>query len=988
MSAQIIEPTEPAIEFLRRNNIRFMPIILNGKIPCAVGRCRHYMRQKKDGSGVTYVPSACEFKTIDNEVLEKRIAQIENYEFNALGIDTNETYQIDVDTDQIDPELIAYMTANFPYYKSMTKYYGYHFFIRVKGFPPSGLVQFVNMFEGVDRGHVEMLCGNWGYFKAGTTIVNADKPIPTLTCSEDYTLGDCDGLPPLKLNYKPKPKRREHVDRAPHIPLPSAPAHLPNPVDEIRDHVANIDAAKYLSVHQHHFKICCVLFKYGYRDIAYSTVDRVVNPKHDRSKLIDILSKWERAPNDKLTIGTLFHYSKLSNYAAFTALLAKWRGMRVPERYRTDLFELKTVNRTINERYLPSDLLIKKITDDASHQIIHIKSHLGTGKTTVMRNYIRANPTKKILYFAPRVAFANDIHASLPGFEIYTDIKRKGTAFNYDRVIIQAESLHRVATHKYDILVIDEIESVLKQLTSKETNKQMTKTYETFDRLIKATPKIISLDAFLTEHSISTIRDVKNRRALTEVIVNDHQPYSRTATELKDLETLIEAAKEQLKRGERIVFITMSKTDGDTVKESLSTVTDKIGYYYGSMSQKDKKFDNVEKDWGELDVLMYTPIITCGVNFDPPTPHFHTLYIWAIPNSCVVRDLAQASLRVRKLINNDCFFAVSRRNYSYTFKKFDVDDLGVENCRQNVIYQQEAVQKLGFAHQSLYEWGITNLAFKLNEQLVSSHYLLETLMEYLRICGYTVTPYKEKATWHEQDGTGERYVPEFDDVTDLMDYEYKELERAPHLITEPQRWQIAKYEVEHLFPGLRDYAMAYTPRVLANGGEINDVFNFWKFFSRPSCRYNLITEVTSNFSELKERIRGDERVQNMFAPFVDLNLVQKKAIHELCDLFGIRRSFEIKYSSADVKERENALESFVNKHRKLFGIRTCQGKNKTTYLTAAVKKIFSDWLTAPLERTRVFYKGKQSYIYSPAEHVTHVFRLAEQLTHTEVEIDA
>jgi len=77
-----------------------------------------------------------------------------------------------------------------------------------------------------------------------------------------------------------------------------------------------------------------------------------------------------------------------------------------------------------NEKYCKSLREVSKMYDT-----IVLKSHLGTGKTTIICDLIKKNNYESVLCITPRVMFANSIYASLKKadnrFEFYKDVKQK-----------------------------------------------------------------------------------------------------------------------------------------------------------------------------------------------------------------------------------------------------------------------------------------------------------------------------------------------------------------------------------------------------------------------------------------------------------------------------------------------------------------------------------------------------------------------------------
>jgi hypothetical protein len=66
------------------------------------------------------------------------------------------------------------------------------------------------------------------------------------------------------------------------------------------------------------------------------------------------------------------------------------------------------------------------------------------------------------------------------------------------------ESLHKLDLNTippFDVLILDEIEALLKQFSSKQTMKNLIQCSSVFWRLVKETPIVIGGDAFLSMKS-------------------------------------------------------------------------------------------------------------------------------------------------------------------------------------------------------------------------------------------------------------------------------------------------------------------------------------------------------------------------------------------------------------------------------------------------------------------------------------------------------
>ena len=138
------------------------------------------------------------------------------------------------------------------------------------------------------------------------------------------------------------------------------------------------------------------------------------------------------------------------------------------------------------------------------YKSLNIKSPYDTGKTQMIKTILTVYKPKRILWISYRRTLTMDLMKNFKslGFEDYQtcDIN------NADRLIIQLESLIRVndihvlktvefaQVTKYDLVIIDEVESVLQQFNS-PTMKNMSKLiFDYLQILISESKQLITLD--------------------------------------------------------------------------------------------------------------------------------------------------------------------------------------------------------------------------------------------------------------------------------------------------------------------------------------------------------------------------------------------------------------------------------------------------------------------------------------------------------------
>ncbi len=165
------------IQFCKKNEINWFPIILD-----------IIETDKKDNFGFTkfnkellpinhtlYNNSRPSYKDLNNYDLclqRQKLIETTDIKFNAIWIDTNNIYQIDIDTPNPEMPIDKWIDET-PYFKSMTKPYGFHFFVKLDDFDTKSKNKY--LFKRDDC--IDFLCGQGSYCKIDSQVVNSDKEI-------------------------------------------------------------------------------------------------------------------------------------------------------------------------------------------------------------------------------------------------------------------------------------------------------------------------------------------------------------------------------------------------------------------------------------------------------------------------------------------------------------------------------------------------------------------------------------------------------------------------------------------------------------------------------------------------------------------------------------------------------------------------------------------------------------------------------------------
>jgi len=380
-----------------------------------------------------------------------------------------------------------------------------------------------------------------------------------------------------------------------------------------------------------------------------------------------------------------------------------------------------------------------------------IQSHLGTGKTIAITNYIRSQTIERLLIISPRKSYTHsqlgvfmaDV-TLLPPLESYMD--HTGSISHLPYVIIQVESLHRVGEwfEPYDLVILDESESILTQLHSAMTNgDNLINNHQVFETALRTAKNVIFADAFMTDRTFHVAKALRDP-AKTILIENTFQPYSREAILLRktgsdeaNLGAFCERIMTALRAGRRIVVVWTSKRIGEEF-EARHLKNGEFPYlFYHSDSDKEdvKGLQNVRERWAGIQCLMMTTSITVGISYDPHIDEleYDEAFLYGSSTTALPRDIAQSLLRVRVLKAN-------RLTYVTNIPVYAVEECGFTNvCNLLEKKEDHLLKEHPLAKWSMCPmWARWNHAYNENERRCSCTYYKEILERYLVNSGYTL----------------------------------------------------------------------------------------------------------------------------------------------------------------------------------------------------------------------------------------------------------
>lgn len=190
-----------------------------------------------------------------------------------------------------------------------------------------------------------------------------------------------------------------------------------------------------------------------------------------------------------------------------------WAGGRIKTKHKLTLlleeaFGIKRENLTcvtcrcrfISEAFEGTNLFKKPC--------LAICSYMKTGKSTLVRSYIEQVPSDHtVIYCASSRSLIYNVASKLPTFTRYNSTN-KNHHFTR-RLLVTPQSLHRILKRgrvpKNVHFIMDEVESIVQNDWFQKTNKRFGKNCEAMQLLLRFSIRVIAMDAFLSDKSITLL---------------------------------------------------------------------------------------------------------------------------------------------------------------------------------------------------------------------------------------------------------------------------------------------------------------------------------------------------------------------------------------------------------------------------------------------------------------------------------------------------
>lgn len=635
----------------------------------------------------------------------------------------------------------------------------------------------------------------------------------------------------------------------------------------------------------------------------------------------------------QMSIGTLFHYLKEDvDSKTYKQLVSPYVRDRIIQQ------KIDSLTQTNGYKEMKEQWVLPDVLENSRCTVI--KAGLGKGKTTASVTHINNNDYDRIIVLTPRRSFAKSIVNRLNietkhTFVTYSNLKGKDYFITNPYVVIQVESLNRLDLNKEEklLLMCDEVESVLFQMTVGATHKQKhSENLEMFERLFQSAQKIICLDAFISNRTLNTLKLMN----ITYDYYNYTRPLEdRTCINVKLLDNFKQKLMLDLSQGKKIFLFSSSnkKLTTDFLPNIKSQFPNKkIIEYHSRFTSID--LTKVNENWKDADLVACTSTITVGCNFDLKGV-FDKVYVFANASSKnLVRDIFQATYRIRHITDKEMVYCLDDRHFGLNLST-DEDEIeaNLKTKREYIVNQYEQHLKMNFPNKETPEWIRRLVLSNTLEQNMSIMLLEQMFKRYLIDCSYEHEEFDEDELEEEMDMEEEEIEVDFEykDIPELTFSEMKELrtKKIESSLTKMEEAQMEKYYFQH---------MLVEKNCIRLEMELWDVY---KDYGKGKFK---------NLSYEKGYKDGSVRICDIVSdvyPEISSRLALRvELVDQMCGVLGLRYSQDWTQVSKD--KVDGCVDWFKNNSKRIHNVfeirdRNNSGKFTTRTTTDLINKVFSKW---------------------------------------------
>lgn len=290
---------------------------------------------------------------------------------------------------------------------------------------------------------------------------------------------------------------------------------------------------------------------------------------------------------------------------------------------------------------------------------LYLRSAMGTGKTKLLQ-HILSNASSYII-ISNRVTQAYKYHNTFDGTTLYGE--NGWTSQSVRKLVVQMESIHKICRSKYQYVILDEIESILRLLISSTMSGKEIDVICKLINMISTCDRVIVMDVFLKKSTVQWIKSIRSCMD-NDIIVNTYKQIERSG--IKDVHIYDKKGHWMSKliddSGKKVITC-LSKSMANTIYTALIDKGESTLLITGDTDDATKRMDP-HKGWSNYHNIVYTSAIANSISYEHI--HFDTLYVYGCRGSAGPEELLQMMGRVRHLSDSNIHIYCSRAWYRRT----------------------------------------------------------------------------------------------------------------------------------------------------------------------------------------------------------------------------------------------------------------------------------------------------------------------------------
>jgi len=382
-----------------------------------------------------------------------------------------------------------------------------------------------------------------------------------------------------------------------------------------------------------------------------------------------------KSNSNEITIGSIIFWLKESNIDI--------KNIFPSIKFIVDNYPAKPIiiSKDYKVREINKDKLeISDIKYGINKRLFCIQSEKGTGKTTCLIKTLFESDYKEpesILFISSRRTFGIKLLSDLEkyGFKLYSNIEEQ--FISVKRVIIQINSLQRLCNIDYDLIIVDECESLARYITSSHFMKSNNSSIITSDLeyRIQNSKKTIIMDADLSDRCINYYKRITNvEENEIRILKNKQTPYEKYTIKYTDYIQWVATILDKIGSNKKLVIPMASNNKAKDleilIKTKYSNKKVLLIHKETDDQEKLKRLLNVNKDWIKYDIVIYTPTVCMGVSFDVKK-YFDYIFAYGCHESLGSQEFCQMIHRVREPKKKEIYIAIDRYDY------YDITEDGI-----------------------------------------------------------------------------------------------------------------------------------------------------------------------------------------------------------------------------------------------------------------------------------------------------------------------